>query len=377
MKIIIAPDKFKGSLSSFEACRAMEKGVLDIMPDAGVALFPMADGGDGFCRVLKHYLNTTTIHCSTVEAMGEPIISGYEWLPGNLVAIIETAAASGLAQVDRAKRDALKANTIGTGLLIANAIQRGAHTIWLGLGGSATTDMGTGILYALGFRFFNAGKQPLMPCGGNLQHINSIEIPSGLPAIRFRLACDVFNPLYGPNGAAFVYAPQKGADKEMVTAMDRGLRNANRVFGRYSKKDFSTQPGAGAAGGIAAGLGHFFDIEICSGASLVLESSGLSKSLAGADWLFTGEGRFDEQSLQGKLAGKLLGLANQSGVPCGIFCGQADSGFTATSSLKVSFVCPMANNHCPVEKSILEAGSLLTERVRVQMVALKNLSEKG
>jgi glycerate kinase len=364
MKIIISPDKFKGSLTAFEACEAIEEGIRSIMAEAEIHSFPMADGGDGFSRILGYYLQTQTISCSSVDANGRPITAKYGYMPGSKSAVIEVAAANGIAKISPDQYSALYANTYGTGLLINDAIRKGASTIILGLGGSATTDMGTGILHALGFRFFDSGNNPIIPGGAMLNHIERVEYPPNLPQVKFIMACDVTNPLYGSNGAAFVFAPQKGADASMVIQLDEGLRHANRIFGTYSGGDFSLVPGAGAAGGIAAGLSHFFDVDIQSGFDLVLEASRLKEVVHGAHWLFTGEGRFDAQSFQGKVTGRLMALSKMLKLPVVVFCGSIQSIDMDRKNFDNTYVVPLVNEKVNRDEAISNAAAYLTERVK-------------
>ena len=363
MKCIIAPDKFKGSLTALEASRAMEAGIREIMPHAEILAFPMADGGDGFAAVMGGYLQPEHISCPSQDAIGRPCMAGYGLIPGNHTAIIEVATASGLAQLAPHEYDALHASTYGTGLLIQHAMDRGASSILLGLGGSATTDMGMGILQALGFVFADDNGGILTACGASLSQICSVNIPHPFPQVKFIMACDVFNPLCGPNGAAFVYAPQKGADTTMVKQLDEGLDHANRIFGNYSGKDFSILPGSGAAGGIAAGLAHFFEVDIQSGFDLVLQESGMEKELSGAAWLLTGEGRFDAQSFEGKVTGKLIELAKKHEVKCAVFCGVSHVETMRESISGLDFLSSLVQHDCDENKAKEFAFQCLKDRV--------------
>ncbi|HSK14355.1 MAG TPA: glycerate kinase [Phnomibacter sp.] len=324
MKILLAPDKFKGALTALEACAAMEAGIREVLPEAEILSFPMADGGDGFSEVMGHYLSCDAIACATTDSLGRPIRATYQLQVAQRTAIIGTASAAGLALIPVADRNAMQANTYGTGLMIADAIHRGATTILLGLGGSATTDMGTGILQALGFEFLDENGKKLAGSGEMLTRVRAIKKPDELPPIRFVLACDVTNPLFGHTGAAFVYAPQKGADEAMVKTLDEGLRHCNQLFSACSGRDPSQVPGSGAAGGIGAGLSHFYDVEFRSGFDMVLQASGLLRQCAGADLLLTGEGKFDAQSLEGKATGQLIELANEFDLNCAVFCGMME-----------------------------------------------------
>jgi glycerate kinase len=322
MTILVAPDKFKGSLTTFEACDAIARGIRQVLPHAVINIFPMADGGDGFSAVMKHYLHTETLRCDAVDALGRPITADYEWQASVGTAVIEVASASGLARLRPHENDVMHASTYGTGLLIADAIQRGARTIVLGLGGSASNDAGMGILEALGFCFTDHQGAALPACGASLARVAHIAPPPVLPSISFTIACDVTNPLYGPDGAAFVYAAQKGADAHQIRLLDAGLRHYAQVLQIYTGKMPDQVPGTGAAGGIAASLMAWFPTSLQSGAELVLEASGFLPLLPVAELVITGEGRLDQQSLQGKLPGKIQALCKAHGIPVAALCGQ-------------------------------------------------------
>ena len=333
MKIIIAPDKFKGSLSSFEACDAIRQGLKRAGCELEMLIFPMADGGDGFAQVLQYYHHTETVEAPTIDPLHRPITATYQWNEQARTAIIETAAASGLVLLDDEERNPLVASTAGTGRLILHALQQGAEKIILGLGGSATNDAGTGILHELGFRFLDARGEELIPRGESLIDIADIKIPDPLPEIAFELAVDVQNPLYGPNGAAYVYAPQKGASADDVLLLDKGLRHFADVLKRISGREVAEIPGSGAAGGIAAGLMPFFDIKMKRGIDWVIDASGIDDHWITACLLITGEGKLDSQSGEGKVVGSLAALAAEHAVPAIAFCGVTDQSESACRKL--------------------------------------------
>lgn len=323
MKILVATDKFKGSLSSQEAGFAISKGVQSAWKDADIVLLPMADGGDGFSKVLKHYSNTNTITAPTIDPLFRNIEGHYEWDEPTRTAIIEMAVASGLVLLKKEERNPLLTSTYGTGLLIKHAIEQGAETIILGLGGSATNDGGMGLAAALGFDFFDKQGRSLSPIGASLIQLHHIAVPSNLPSVKFVIACDVNNPLFGERGAAHVYARQKGADDAMVIQLDEGLQNLALCIEQSSGIQIHQIPGSGAAGGIASFLLAFFNCELKSGIDLVVEQSSFFAHLAQAEWLVTGEGSIDHQSLQGKLVGCLMQHARQAGKKILLVCGQA------------------------------------------------------
>jgi len=371
MKIIIAADKFKGSLTSLQACEAMKAGVLMADKNAVVQVFPMADGGDGFAAVLKYYLHTQTIQCDTVDPLMRKMVAGYEWDANSKTAIIELAAASGLLLLNTSERNPLKTSTYGTGLLIKHAIENGATDIILGLGGSATNDAGMGILAALGFCCMDADNIVLAPTGKNLSSIKNIVTPGFIPAVQFRMACDVQNVLYGEQGAAFIYAPQKGADDNAVLFLDKGLRNVAAIIQSQAGKAVSDFKGAGAAGGVAAGLCAFFDVEINSGAQLVQTISKMERHFEGADLIITGEGRLDGQTANGKVVQQLAALGNELQIPVLAVCGEADIDKVQQQAMGLTDVISISNAGINKEQAMADAATLIKEIVANYMSAHK------
>lgn len=360
MKIVVAPDKFKGSLNSFEVCDAIAKGILTPGRNVDLHLLPMADGGDGFASVMRHYHHTTSISCKTLDPLGRPLSASYEWNGGSRTAIIELAVASGLVLLDKKERNPLFTSTMGTGLMIRDAISRSAQKIVLGLGGSATNDAGTGLLAALGFVFLDKDERPVVPNGDALLMIEKVVPPAALPGIVFQVACDVRNPLYGKEGAAFVFAPQKGADDAMVQKLDEGLRKFSRLLLQQTGRDISAIPGAGAAGGTAAGLMAFFSVDMQNGIELVAAASGMQQVIADADLLITGEGKLDAQSAGGKVVGYMAALARRHGVRCRAICGELDldqSGLVAMGIDKAFSLVDVAGSR---DLAIENARELLT-----------------
>ena len=364
MNVLIAPDKFKGSLTSFEVCTAIAEGIKSANKNINVSLFPMADGGDGFGNVMQYYLNTTSIKCPTVNPLGKNIEAIYQWDAKSKTAIIELAAASGLVLLKDEERNPLKTSTYGTGILIKKALKKGVKKIILGIGGSATNDAGTGILEALGFCFEDSKGNRLKACGENLLHINKIITPSLIPDVKFELACDVQNILYGPNGAAYVYAPQKGANENDVRLLDDGLKNISSVFAQITGKNLSNIPGTGAAGGIVAGLKSFFDVTIVKGIDMVMAASNIHSKLAEADLIITGEGKIDVQSLQGKVVGKIAHLGSEAKIPVIAFCGWLETTPAELKELNLSYVESIVNEHTGLEEAMANGGWLLKEKVR-------------
>lgn len=365
MKVIIAPDKFKGSLNTFELCSIIREGVSGISRHIETITFPMADGGDGFAAVMKHYLGTTTIACNTVDPLGRPIAASYEWYEPGKTAIIEVAIASGLALLKKQELNPLLASTYGTGLMVKDAIDKGATGIILGLGGSATNDGGTGILAALGFRFLNDKMEEIPASGAGLELIRSIEPPAGMQAIKFEIACDVENTLYGGQGAAHIYAPQKGADAVQVQQLDNGLRNFAGVLAQHTDIDIANIPGAGAAGGIAAGLMPFFDVEMKKGIKMIVDAGQIRESMEQAVLLITGEGKIDGQSGTGKVVGYLASLAALYDIPCHAICGEVALDAEEQRKLGLAHVVSLVDESTGREDAIKNARQLILKKAKL------------
>ena len=324
MYFLVAPDKFKGSIDSISLCTLICKEIFLLYPDATVKSFPLADGGDGFAQIIHHYFGTEPIIAETVDPLGRKINATYQYSSNNQTAFIEMASASGLALLKSEERDPMKASTFGTGLLLKDAIEKGAKKIILGIGGSATNDGGIGMAAALGYTFLNQHGQVLSPCGEAMDSISEIKNPELdlLKGIEFTVACDVKNPLYGPVGAAFVYSPQKGATPDQVMELDKGLRNLDKIFQQHFNQSIAQVSGAGAAGGLGAGCMVFLGARLIPGIDYVIESIGLEKEIAKANYIITGEGGFDSQSLQGKVVGHIADLARKHRKKIHIICGE-------------------------------------------------------
>ena len=350
MKIVVALDKFKGSLTAPAACEIVRRALLTVHPGAQIIVKPMADGGDGTADALHAALGgewisqtvtgplpTTgratlrrgqrlkTDATERVPPEESAVTARYLWLADSRRAFIEMAQASGLVLLQPAQRNPLLTTTYGTGELIADAIRRGADRIWLAIGGSATTDGGIGAAAALGWQFRDAQGQPVAPVGGELTRIVSI-LPTPAtnyqPPITVEVLCDVDNPLCGEHGAARVFGPQKGATPAMVEQLDNGLRHLAGIVKAQLGKDILDLPGAGAAGGLGGGAVAFLNARLVPGIETVMTASRLAEDLAGADWVITGEGQFDEQSLRGKVVAGVTTLAQKHGVKVAVLAGR-------------------------------------------------------
>ena len=318
MKIAIAIDSFKGSLSSKDAEKAVEEAIHTIMPECETTCIPIADGGEGTLSVIME-ITGATLH--TVHAHNpcmEIIPAQYGISTDGETAFIEMAAISGLPLIQKEQQNPMETTTFGTGELILDALQKGCTRFIVGIGGSATNDAGTGMLQALGFKFLNHEGKPLKQGGKILIDIESIDHSEVSPLLKnalFIVGCDVRNPFYGPEGSAFVYARQKGADDSMIIELDKGLQSFANVIKRETGKDISQIPGSGAAGGLGGGMLAFLNAELKSGADLLLESCHFEEKISNTDLIITGEGRIDRQSLMGKIPGKILQIAHKHHIP--------------------------------------------------------------
>jgi glycerate kinase len=325
MKIVVAPDSYKGNMRSARVCDIVKQAILREIPDAAVETFPMADGGEGTVEAVVAATGGRFEAVEVCGPLGEPVEAGYGLLPDGS-AIMEMASASGIELIAADRLNPLEATTFGTGQVLRHLLEEGHASIVMGIGGSATVDGGTGMAQALGYRFLDADGYEISERGGKiLSKIHSIDasnVLSGLEDIRIRIACDVTNPLTGPNGAAAVFGPQKGATADMVRQLDAGLARLQEI------EPVEGAPGDGAAGGLGYGLRAFCRAEIVPGAQLIADTVGLPDALEGADLLITGEGRTDAQTASGKLCSVLAGMAHARGAKClllsGAFQGELD-----------------------------------------------------
>ena len=325
-KCVVVSDSFKGTVSSREICAIAQRVIPRHFPACEVVCIPVADGGEGTVDCFVQAMGAQRVGVTVTNALGEKSTAAYARL-GEL-AIIEMAAAAGLPQVG-ALRCPGTATTYGVGELIAHAVDSGCRKILLGLGGSATNDGGCGCAAALGVRFYDADGQSFVPVGdtlGRIARINTAEAAALLRSVEITVMCDVTNPLYGPTGAAYVFAPQKGADAEKVKSLDAGLRHFGDVIRSQYGLDVSAMPGAGAAGGMGAGCVALLGGTIQSGIDAVLDVTGFDRQLEGADLVITGEGRIDSQSADGKVVSGVARRTRAKGVPLiAIAGGIADS----------------------------------------------------
>jgi glycerate kinase len=337
VRVLIAPQEFKGSLSADEAAAAIAKGIRRARPHWQLDLLPLSDGGPGFIDALRRAIKADSAALAVHDPIGRTVLGRYLVIRGSHEAVVEAAQANGLFHLGEDERDPLNADTLGVGELIAAALEGHPPRLVVGVGGSATTDGGAGMARALGARFLDADGNDLPPGGAPLAQLARIEWrrPAALHGVEVVVATDVTNPLTGPNGAAAVYAPQKGASPPQVEILEAALVRFAEVVRRSLGVDIAGMPGAGAAGGLAGGLVAFTGARIASGFEIVAEATDLEARLTAADVVVTGEGSFDSQSLQGKTTGRVIAMARRAGKPWVVFAGRAgDAGpgvFTLTS----------------------------------------------
>jgi glycerate kinase len=332
MKVVLAPDKFKGSLPAPAAARAMARGVELAAPGAEVDLVPMADGGEGTVEALVAATGGAFREAVVSGPLGDPVTARYGMLGDSRTAVIEMAAASGLVLIPADRRDPWRATTRGTGELLLAALAAGARRVIIGIGGSATNDGGAGLGQALGYRLLDASGHDLEPGGGGLSRLDCID-PAGrdarLDGASVSVACDVVNPLCGPTGASVVYGPQKGASPAMIAALDHNLEQFARIVARDLGPEIRDLPGAGAAGGLGGGLVAFAAGRLEPGVALVIDAVDLARRLEGASLCLTGEGAIDASSAFGKTAVGVARLARSLGCPTIALAGTIGPGAEA------------------------------------------------
>jgi glycerate kinase len=327
-KFILIPDSFKGTMSSAEICDIMKEIILKYFPHAEVKAIPVADGGEGSVDAFLQALPGEKVYVNVKGPYMEDMESFYGIIDNGNTAVIEMAACAGLPLVGNKLRPD-KTTTYGVGELIAHALKRGCKKIILGIGGSATNDMGAGCAAALGFRFIKEDGNEFIPVGGTLGEISHIDTTKIMPELRnaeILTMFDIDNPLYGENGAAYVYAPQKGADPEMVVFLDQQLRKCAEVIKRDLGKDIADIPGSGAAGGMGGGMVAFLNSTLKRGIETVLDAVGFDALLENTDCVFTGEGKIDFQSLRGKVVIGVSRRCKKKGIPVIAIVGDIDKG---------------------------------------------------
>jgi len=364
MKILLAPDKFRGSMTAAEACQALREGIRLADQTVETVSVLLADGGEGILDVLTSVTSGTKRRVPVAGPLGRPIQAEFGLSADGQTAFVELASASGLHHLAPGERDALRANTFGTGQLLRAALEAGATRIILGVGGSASTDGGTGMAAALGYRFLDETDRELRPCGETLHQIARIDdsaLPFDFSKLTIDVACDVTAPLYGPGGAAFVYAPQKGATPEQVRALDAGLRHLEQKITRPAplRSTAGGASGAGAAGGTGFGAMVFLNASLRPGTDLVMELTRFDEALEGVDLVITGEGKLDAQTLQGKLIGGVCRRAAARGIPVVALCGTLDADPLALRELGLAYAASILTRPKTLDEALREGPELL------------------
>lgn len=355
MKIIIAIDSFKGSLSSISAAKAVASCALEVYPDSEVITLPVADGGEGTAFALTEGLGGRMESLSVTGPLGEKVKAKYGMI--GKTAVIEMSEAAGITLITPHKRDPMITTTFGVGEMILDAIGKGCRDFIIGIGGSATNDGGAGMLEALGFELLDGNGEPVRRGAIGLKDIKTISDSKVSPLLRqssFRVACDVTNPLLGELGCSRIYGPQKGADEKTVSLMDEYMKNYAEAAKRYNEKADEDLPGAGAAGGMGFAFSSFLGASLVSGIDLILDMIGLEDKLSGADLVITGEGRLDSQTVMGKVPIGVAKAAKKHGIPVIAFSGCIGDGAEICNSHGIDAFFPILRKICTIEEAMDE-----------------------
>ena len=382
MKIVVAPDSFKGSVSALEAANAMEQGIRRVFPDAIIDKIPMADGGEGTVQSL---VDATGGHIQTrrvVAPLENEVNAKFGILADGETAVIEMASASGLTLVPPHERNPLRTTTYGTGQLIHAALEAGCRRLIIGIGGSATNDGGAGMAEALGVRLLDVNGEQIPRGGAGLAELASIDITGLHPAIAETetvVACDVNNPLTGPDGASHVYGPQKGATPEMIETLDQHLGHFDGVLTQALGKSFNDIPGAGAAGGLGAGLMAFLNAELRLGVDIMIDAVGLEKRIEGASVVFTGEGQLDFQTVFGKTPVGVAKVAKARNIPVIAIAGGVAEGAEAVYDAGIDAMLGIVQEPISLEGAVEDATRLIanTAEQAARLVAIGSTYSVG
>ncbi|MFB5166219.1 glycerate kinase [Parageobacillus toebii] len=367
MKVIIAPDSFKESLSALEVANAIEKGFRDIFPEAEYVKIPMADGGEGTVQSLVDATGGRIVKTEVTGPLGDRVQAFFGMLGDGKTAVIEMAAASGLHLVPSEKRNPLVTTTRGTGELILAALDKGAEHIIIGIGGSATNDGGAGMIQALGGRLLDRHGKEIGPGGGSLSELADIdlsELDQRLKHVKIEVACDVDNPLTGPKGASAIFGPQKGATPEMVATLDNNLKHYADVIERVLGKQVKDIPGAGAAGGLGAGLLAFLQAELKRGVEIVLETVKFHERIRDASLVITGEGRIDGQTVFGKTPIGVAKAAKRYNIPVIAITGSLSDDSDVVLSHGIDALYSIVPGIVSLEKALTNAEYYVTQTAR-------------
>jgi len=364
MKIVIAPDSFKGSLTATEAADAIEIGFRAVYPDAEYVKVPMADGGEGTVQSLVDSTSGTIINQSVIGPMGDMVPGFFGILGDSRTAVVEMAAASGIHLVKPEERNIYLASSFGTGQLINAALDHGCDKLIIGLGGSATNDGGMGMMKALGGQFLDQSSAPLAPDVRALSQLARIDLQHLNPRLgktEIVVACDVDNPLCGENGAARIYGPQKGATEEDIAVLDQALARYGDVLSNNTGRNIAVEPGAGAAGGMGAALIGLIDAVVKPGVELVIEIVELAKRIVDADLVITGEGRIDSQTIHGKTPVGVAKIAKSHNLPVICIAGSVEDDADIIHQLGIDEIYSVIEGDYDLTEVLIKAGHKLTQ----------------
>lgn len=370
MNILIAPDKFKGSLTAQQVCDVIRDVLLELNGSLNIYLLPLADGGEGSCDLLTKFSHGTFTTVRVHDPLGRLIDAAYGISGDGSIAFMEMAAASGLQLVKKEERNPMITTTQGTGELIRHALDNGVTKIFLGIGGSATNDAGVGMAEALGVRFLSVNGDHLNPVGENLRYIHSIDtslLHPRLASTDLTIFCDVDNPLFGPQGAAHVFAPQKGADQKMVSALDEGLQHYASLLEKTFHRSVNF-PGAGAGGGLPASLKVFTSLTVVPGMPFIMQFTGLEEHVKRADIIITGEGKIDQQTLSGKVVNGVAQLARKHQKRLIAVAGSCELSARELEELGVFKIITIRGKEISEDYAMKHAAELLKQHIREALV---------
>jgi glycerate kinase len=379
MKIVLAPDSFKGSLSAAEICEAMEAGVRKVLPQAEIVKIPMADGGEGTVTALVAATGGRFEQTEVVGPLGKPVCAEYGILGDGTTAVIEMASASGLPLVPIEKRNPMRTTTYGTGQLILEALGQGCSRLIIGIGGSATTDCGTGMAQALGVQFYRPDGSRINEymTGARMGEVGGIGLAEVTPLLgnaELTVACDVENPLLGPHGAVMVYSRQKGASDEQLTMLEENMERVIYVVEQTLGRSIREIPGSGAAGGLGAGLIAFAHAQLCPGVRLVMEACSFARKIAGAALIFAGEGRVDLQTAFGKTISGVVAEASKQSIPVIVVAGNVQDEAENLYHSGVSSMFSICSGPMSLENAVSQTAQLVekcVERILRAIVRIK------
>ncbi len=368
-KVGIAPDSFKGSMTALQAANRIERGLNKAISNLAVRKIPMADGGEGTAFTIAEATGGRMVKRTVRDPLGRKIKASFGLTGDGKTAVIEMAEANGLVLLKPRERNPLKTSTYGTGELIRHALGMKAKKILVGIGGSATNDGGTGMARALGVRFLDKKGRALKDCGGALKDLDRIDmsgLDQRLKGITVEVACDVGNPFTGPNGASYIYGPQKGATPEMVKQLDANLKLLARVIKRDVGIDVLKVPGSGAAGGLGGGLMAFLGGELRPGVDIVIDIVKLERRIKGCDLVITAEGRMDGQTVNGKTPAGVAGTAKKLGIPVIAVCGQEGGGIEQVLTVGIdAYLSTLA--YCITDEELPTLGPIMLENSSEQL----------